>query len=316
MPLEIDYHNISVHKLMLRDKIRCESFAKALRELVTPDSVVLDIGAGTGILSIFSAQAGARITYAIERTRTAELAKCIIAENQLSDRIKVFQADMESVELPEQVDLIVSEWLGGYGVDENLLPVVVQARDRWLKPDGIMIPGAVSSWIVPSFDDELEKDVQFWSQQPYGVELSAIGDNVTHQLQCCRNNVKQEHILSDPCLMWEIDAKTISLETATNVFESKTTFVCSRSGLCNSFAAWFEAYLSPDNILSNRPSTDYTHWGRWVFPIGKTIQVEKGSQIDLRFSLRPESIGHSKAIWEGCVGDYPFSCKDMTSLTK
>jgi len=301
---------------MLRDRIRCEAFARALRELVTPGSAVLDIGAGTGLLSIFAAQAGARITYAVERTRTAELAQRIVAENGLADRIRVFQDDMESAELPERVDLIVSEWLGGYGIDENLLPMVVQARDRWLKPGGIMIPSTVSSWMAPSFDDELEEDVQFWKQHPYGVDLSAIGDGVSRQLHCSRNNVKEEHLLSDPQKMWEIDARSVSFEVSTKTFESKMTFICRRSGQCNSFAAWFEARLSQGNVLSNRPSNEYTHWGRWIFPIGRSINVDKGMRIDLHFSLIPDGIRHSKAVWEGHAADYSFSSEDLTSLAK
>ena len=126
MPLEINYYDLSIHKLMLRDQVRCEAFRKALAETITPGCAVLDIGAGTGILSLFAAQAGARVVYAIERTDTAEIARRLVLENGLEDKIKIFQSDMESVEIPEKVDVIVSEWLGGYGIDENLLPYDVK----------------------------------------------------------------------------------------------------------------------------------------------------------------------------------------------
>ena len=266
MTLEINYYDINVHKLMLRDSIRCESFRRALTELVLPDSAVLDIGAGTGLLSLFAAQAGARVVYAVERTKTAELAECIISENGLTDRIRVFQEDMAAVELPEQVDVIVSEWLGGYGIDENLLPVVVQARDRWLKPGGTIIPSIVSSWLAPAYDEMLEQDIQFWNQYPYGVNLAAIGDRTSRQLHCCRNNVKEEHLLADPQRMWEIDSTKTTLEDSMDRFEAKLDFTCRKSGPCNALATWFEAVLSNHIILSNKPSDEYTHWGRWIFP--------------------------------------------------
>ena len=129
MAIEISYRDLWNHGSMLQDEVRCKAFRDALFEVVTPDSVVLDIGAGTGILSIFAAQAGAEKVYAVERTPVAQAAREIIESNGLSDRITVIQGEMESLELPEKVDVIVSEWLGGYGVDENLLPIVIQARD-------------------------------------------------------------------------------------------------------------------------------------------------------------------------------------------
>lgn len=316
MPLEINYYDLNVHELMLRDSIRCETFRRALTELVTPDSAVLDVGAGTGLLSIFAAQAGARVVYAVERTKTAELAQRIISENGLTDRIRVFQDDMANVELPEQVDLIVSEWLGGYGIDENLLPVVVQARDRWLKPSGNIIPRNVSSWIAPAYDEWLEQDVQFWKQYPYGVNLAAIGEKTSRQLHCCCNNVKEEHLLADPQQMWEIACASITLEQATDTFEAELTFTCRKRGHCNALAAWFEAYLSEDNILSNRPSGEYTHWGRWIFPLGTCLDVEEGSTIAVCFRVKPERVGQSRVVWQISIRDYSFSSEDVTSLTR
>lgn len=314
MPLEIDYSDLHVHKLMLHDRIRCEAFQRALAEIVRPDSAVLDVGAGTGLLSIFAAQAGARVVYAVERTTTADLAQRIISDNGFADRIRVVQDDMENVDLPEQVDVIVSEWLGGYGVDENLLPVIVQARDRWLKPGGSMIPGSVSSWMSPAYDEMLDQDVEFWKQRPYGVDLSAISEKLSRRLLCCRNNVKEEDLLAEPRMMWELDAASVTLEQATGIFQADLSFVCRRSGRCNALATWFEACVSENNVLSNRPSDDWTHWGRWVFPIGTCLDVKAGSHISARFSLTPERAGESRVLWQVSIGDYAFSSDDVTRL--
>ena len=59
MPLELNYSDICSHEWMLKDSVRCEAFRKAIAEAVTPGCAVLDVGAGTGILSLFAAQAGA-----------------------------------------------------------------------------------------------------------------------------------------------------------------------------------------------------------------------------------------------------------------
>ena len=77
---------------MLRDHVRNEAYQQAIQRVVKPGDVVLDIGAGTGILSIFAAQAGARRVFAVERTEIATVARTMIERNGLADRIEVIQA--------------------------------------------------------------------------------------------------------------------------------------------------------------------------------------------------------------------------------
>ncbi len=316
MPLEIDYYDLSIHKLMLRDQVRCETFRKAIAETITPGCAVLDIGSGTGILSLFAAQAGARVVYSVERTDTAEIARRIVLENGFEDKIKIFQSDMETTEIPGKVDVIVSEWLGGYGFDENLLPVVILARDRWLKSGGRVIPTKVASWIAPAYDDLLQQDVGFWSSKPYGLDMGAIAQTTVRQLHCCRNNVKKEQVLCAPQLMWELDAETCSANDSQQAFDAKMEFLAVQSGSFNCLAAWFKAKLTETIILSNEPSQKYTHWGRWVFPAGANISLEKGMKIDVHFALEPQGKGQSKAMWTINAGDYNFCSEDVTNLTK
>src|SRR5579862_3570417 len=130
------YSDLSVHRWMLRDSLRNEAYRRAIAHIVRPGHVVLDMGACTGILSIFAASAGARKVYAVERTEVAGVARRVIERNGQTERIEVLQSDLEDVALPEKVDVIVSEWMGGFGVDENVLAPLVMARDRWLKAGG------------------------------------------------------------------------------------------------------------------------------------------------------------------------------------
>ncbi len=301
---------------MLQDSVRCEAFRRAIREVVTPDSVVLDIGAGTGILSIFAAQAGAKKVYAVEQTQIAKLAKRLVEANGFVDTITVIQSDIAAVELPEKVDIVVSEWLGGYGVDENLLPVVVQARDRWLKPDGKMMPESVTAWMAPAYDELLQQDVDFWRSEPYGIDMGLISQITASQLDCACNHVKEKHIISVPQLMWGIDSMTYSLEDANQPFGCQLDFVAKRGGQFNSLVAWFRAPLSNNVVLCNGPGAPDTHWGRTVFPVGKVISVKTGTRISVKFDLIPQGKGHSNAMWAIEVGDYSFNSEGATLLTE
>ena len=315
MALEINYSNIGGHKEMLLDKVRCEAFRRAIADAVTPECCVLDIGAGTGILSLFAAQAGARVIYAVERTNIADLAKRIVSENGFDDRIRVLQGDMETMDLPEKVDIIVSEWLGGYGVDENLLPVIVSARDKWLKPGGRMIPETVTSWMAPAYDARLQEEIYFWRTQPYGMDLAAVGHAIARQPVCWGNHVKREHLLGEPQIPWTVDVRNVSLERANLPFEAHLKFIADREGPLNALAAWFSATLNRDVSLGNGPSDPDTHWGRTIFPIGEALSAAKGTPMDVHFVLEPYGKGRSRAIWDIEVEGYRFRSELVTVLT-
>lgn len=139
------YGNMGVHSLMLRDKPRCEWYrAEIERECKRlKDAVVLDVGCGTGLLSLFAARAGAKKVFAVESNRRmASLASTLAADNGCGDIVTVISGKIEDVTLPGcvKVDIIVSEWMGFYLLHESMLDSVLFARDHFLKVSGVMIP--------------------------------------------------------------------------------------------------------------------------------------------------------------------------------
>ena len=315
MPLELNYYNILGHEGMLKDSVRCEAFRRAIGEAVTPGCTVLDVGAGTGILSLFAAKVGAGTVYAVERTGIADLARQIIADNGFSDRIHVLRDDLEAIELPGKVDVIVSEWLGGYALDENLLPIVALARDRWLKPGGRLIPQAVTSMIAPAYDRLLQQDIDFWRSEPYGLALGEIGRIRARQSDIARHDLKQEHILCAPRRMWEVDCGICSVEDANRPFEVWLDFTAEQDGQFNTLAAWFDARLSDNVGLSNGPAEPDTHWGRSIFPVGRVVDLAEGSRVGIHFAHEPRGKGESLATWEIQVDGYRFRSSDAVVLT-
>ena len=169
------YAEIEVHRTMICDRVRTEAFRRAIDSVVRPGDVVLDVGAGSGILSMFAARAGAARVYAVERTTVAVMAQELAAANGFADVIEVIQGDMMDIELPERVDVIVSEWLGGFGIDEGMLPPVIAARERWLKPGGVMIPRSATAWTGLVHDRYLYETVGFLKDDPYGLRLEQAG---------------------------------------------------------------------------------------------------------------------------------------------
>jgi protein arginine N-methyltransferase 3 len=130
------YSHFSIHLEMLSDKIRTESYRNFISKNPTlfRDKVVLDVGCGTGILSLFAAESGAKLVIGVDQSFMVYNAMQIVRENGYEDKIKLIRGKLEEVELPvDKVDVIISEWMGYFLLFESMLDTVIFSRDKWLR---------------------------------------------------------------------------------------------------------------------------------------------------------------------------------------
>jgi type I protein arginine methyltransferase len=133
------YSSVGIHEEMLRDKIRTNAYREAIvrNKHLFKDKIVLDVGCGTGILSLFAASAGAKKVYAVDMASITNQAKQIVEENGYQDVIEVINGKIEELSLPvDTVDIIISEWMGYCLIYESMMDSVLYARDKWLRKDG------------------------------------------------------------------------------------------------------------------------------------------------------------------------------------
>lgn len=133
------YSSVGIHEEMLRDKIRTNAYREAIvrNKHLFKDKIVLDVGCGTGILSLFAASAGAKKVYAVDMASITNQAKQIVEENGYQDVIEVINGKIEELSLPvDTVDIIISEWMGYCLIYESMMDSVLYARDKWLRNDG------------------------------------------------------------------------------------------------------------------------------------------------------------------------------------
>lgn len=297
------YDSLYIHRMMLRDDVRNQAYRKALFENVKPGDVVLDFGAGTGILSMFAAQAGAARVFAVERTGIASLAKKMFEINGFSDRITIINENIETACLPQKVDVIVSEWLGTFGVDENLLEPLLIARDRWLRPDGLMLPETVAAIMAPIWSDEVEADMSFWRESKYDLDLTLLGDCAGDEMSWAKEPITGEAFMSEPQTMWTTTVYEYPVEEARLPFRASLKFKTSKAGKINALTAWFNADFGKGRTLTNSPAEPKTHWGQYVFPLKKTYEVEKDSTVIVEYSCIPAQPGYSFHAWSVKVND-------------
>jgi predicted RNA methylase len=134
------YEDPEIHREMLQDEARVEAYRVALN-LLSPGKVVIDVGAGTGILSLMAMDAGAKSVYALEYSSIAKQAEIAFSKRRERSKMMVFKGLAEEFSLGAlRADLIVSEWMGYFLINEHMLPSVLAVRDKWLGVGGLIIP--------------------------------------------------------------------------------------------------------------------------------------------------------------------------------
>jgi len=290
------YDDIDVHRRVVGDDVRTRAFFESITATVSPGDVVLDVGSGSGILSLFAAQAGASRVYAVDRApAAAALARRLIADNSMQDRIQIIVGEAERVALPTRVNVLVSEWLGVYGVDENMLGSVLAARDRWLESDGTLIPGAVTAWLAP-VSHPAGTEAAEWHTRRYDLDLAALAPFSLDEAVSLPPGTEPASLRAQPQAMWAVDPQTMSTVEATSPFLAELSFTL-EGGDVNGLLAWFSASMPGAVDLSNAPGLPATHWGQFLFPLASVGEATAGDELLVTFECVPAGALGSHHRW-------------------
>jgi protein arginine N-methyltransferase 1 len=284
------YSHFGIHEEMLKDQVRTRAYMNAIEnnKHLFKDKIVLDIGCGTGILSMFAARAGAKKVYAVECSAIAEQAKRIVHDNGFSDTIEVIQQKMEEVELPVQyVDIILSEWMGYFLLYESMLDTVLFARDKWLRPEtGIMLPDKAVLYVCGIEDGQYKSDkIDFWDNV-YGFNMKVIKDIALSEPLV--DSVDSRAVMSNVKPILSLDICTCSKDDLT--FAADFTIRANRQDYCHAFVAFFECAFTQIHkpiVFSTSPHAPYTHWKQTVFYLEEPITIKQGEDITASISCAP-----------------------------
>lgn len=289
------YGYLSQQQNMMQDYIRTSTYQKAILENCQDfrDAVVLDVGAGSGILSFFAAQAGARKVYAVEASSMAKHAEQLVHHNNLSNKIVVVPGKIEEVELPEKVDIIISEPMGYMLFNERMLETYLHAK-KWLQPSGKMFPSQGDLHIAPFSDaalymEQLNK-ANFWYQDNFhGVDLSVLRKAAvkeyfmqpvvdTFDIRIC---MAKSH-------RYTVDFRTASESDLHNI-QIPLSFVMQHTAEIHGLAFWFDVafFGSTQTVwLSTSPTQPLTHWYQVRCLVDTPIFAHAGQVLAGHVTLR------------------------------
>jgi type I protein arginine methyltransferase len=267
------------HRFLLAQNGRLDKLREAISSRVQAGNVVLDLGTGTGILAFFACLAGARRVYAVERGPVIEVARLLARENGFGDRVVFLDGISQDLDLPESVDVILSDTFSLWQPEG--LRALVDARDRWLKPGGVLIPSSIELFVAPVEVPEIyRRHIDFWNRSRYGVDLSSVRQLAANH--CYPVRVKPSALLAEPAsfVRFELtDLMTVS-------FRGEACPTTPRHGTLHGVCVWLINTLVDQLTLGNHPSmsvTKTTNYAQGFFPVARPIAVEEGDRT--RISL-------------------------------
>lgn len=298
---QIGYDN---YYQMLSDKVRMDAYRQAIFKTVKPGDVVVDMGAGTGLLGIWALQAGAKKVYAIEKTSAIELARDIARANNCLHKIEFIQKNSVDVELPEKADVLISETLGSFGIDENTLQFTRDAKQRFLHQQGRLIPRSIELFVAPVDDSETYQKIDFW-RHIKDIDFTPAFDLFSKKIMV--ESVNNQGLLSAPVSLGRIDLGNIS----SDMFQARQYIKIEKAGNLHGVAGWFELELCDGVTISTSPHELQTHWKQAFFPFENMIEVIVGDVLD--WSVQ---VGARQVNSDDTQITYSYRCTQLKNETQ
>jgi type I protein arginine methyltransferase len=273
-------YSIPDYGRMIADVVRMDAYASALERVVTPGSVVLDIGTGTGIAALLAVRLGARRVFAVDPSPVIQVAREVARENGYADRIEFFERSAIGLELPEQADVAVSDLRGILPHHRLHLEVLENARQRLLKPGGALIPARDTLWAAPvEAPRAFAEHLGVWRKYARGLNLNAARSYVTNEWVGV--SLKAGALISEPRVIG-------SLEYAagrTGDLDGSMTFTTSRVGVLHGLCVWFDTELIEGIGFSNAPgSHPKSIYGQAFFPLTSSVRIPEGEEVTVHLA--------------------------------
>lgn len=284
---------VDEHRQYLSDVPRVSAYQRAIGEIVQPGHTVVDLASGTGIMGLLACRAGAARVYSIEMSGIAGLARDIASDNGFGDRIQLIRGLSTRVDIPEKVDVIVSDQMGRFGFEAGIVEYFHDAARRFLKPAGKLIPSGVKLFCAPVSCPRIWQETQFWRSGPWGFNFRAAGE-------IARNTGYPVHLTAEQLLAGPAELLTLDLYSAgVGARTGAVAFTVESEGTLHGMGGWFEARLSPAASMTNSPLASERINRQNVFlPIGTPVAVKPGDRVEAKITIVPveNNVGWSVSV--------------------
>lgn len=264
---------------MIADGVRMTAYRDALARAIEPGDTVLDLGAGTGILSLLACQLGAGKVYAVEPSDALAVARQLAQDNGCADRIEFLQASSFDVRLPAPVDVLVSDLRGVLPLHGAHIPAIVDARRRLLAPGGVQIPARDRVHAQLVSDAALhDEGVRIWRDGALGLDLRGALRWAAHQMR--KADLSRSAMLDKSQVMFELDYATVESASA----KAEAHWTVGDDAVAHGLGAWFETELIEGVGYSNAPDRPRAIYGQMFFPFPEPLALARHDVVTVRLA--------------------------------
>ncbi|MDI1253486.1 50S ribosomal protein L11 methyltransferase [Thermomonas sp.] len=269
---------------MIIDEARFRPWMEALRRHVTPDSVVLDIGCGAGILSLLACQFGARRVFAVEPDASIEVAKLCSSNNPGAHRIEWIRDLSTEIQLPEPADIVVGDLHGTMPFHAENIASMVDARKRHLKPGGQLLPKRDLLYAAPASAPMETKNLETpWRCNKIGLDLTAALPHVVNTWWRAKpQRVSADQLLGTPAHWGTVDYTGDAIRS----LDGELDWTIEHDGRVDGLYVWFDGVVDDDLGFSNSPLNPELVYGRAFFPLISPITVVSGDTMSTKLAVR------------------------------
>lgn len=270
----IDYLGLPGRNALYRDAIAAS---------LAPGDTVADLGCGVGVLGLFCLESGASHCWGIDESAAIHLARESLGRAARAGQYTCIANSTFRTELPEKVDLIICDHVGFMGFDYGIIPMLRDARARFLKPGGTMIPQALDLFVAAVSSDTCRDKVARWAGQLVPPEyhwLEGLDRNVRFP-----HNFVPDEVLGEPCTIGHIDFAADERE----FFRFDAVLTIARAGRFDGFAGWFDCQLAGEVWMNNSPLDPASiQRPQAFFPARESFAVEAGDEVRMSFRFRAD----------------------------
>lgn len=269
---------IELQLKLLGDNLRNRAFFDALKKIIIKGkTVIADIGSGTGFLSFLACKFGAKECYLYEyNEELLRLSREIATANNIKN-CKFFAAHSAKIKNPVKADVVISETLGNYALEENIIENMRDAK-KFLKQDGIIIPQKIEQFIAPVISPRLIDKISAWKNVNFGINLNKIAPLALNNMFVYE--IKPADLLKQKNAVqkWDnIDLRKNEKSVRTGLCQWEIKNSCTIYG----FAVWWNCELTPGITLSTSPFSKPTHWEQIFLPLIKPLNLKSGKTLNL-----------------------------------
>jgi protein arginine N-methyltransferase 1 len=262
---------------LIADRGRTDAYAHALEAIIRPGSTVLDLGSGTGVFALLAAKFGARKVYAIESSDFIEVARELAAANGFADKIEFIQGYSTEIDLPEKVDVIVSDIRGVSPLFAGSAHSLIDARERFLAVGGVMIPACDTIFAnLVNAPEQYEEITKPWSADLYGLDSSPARRYALNLYDKARFTAS--NFVAEPQRWVTLDYRRINEPSAAG----QLCWTIEKVGLAHGLAVWFDCETYQGAGFSNSPASAERHlYGQQFFPFLAPISLQSGDRVEV-----------------------------------